>query len=418
VFPPGTIVIPAAQPYRAFLLTMLRPQRYPEVRPYQDGPIYPPYDVTSWSLPLHMGVEILEADVAIAGSLSPIAEPVWPDTAVPPGDNGYLLSHAHDSVFTAMNRLLSQGKPVYWLIEDEGNGRRGDIYLPDGAVSAAELAALADELHLPVTAADATPISSHLHAAPVRVGLYQPWSASMDEGWTRFVLEQYEFDYVNLRNDVIQSGEFRGNVDVLLLPDIDPNVLETGESDSPWARRAGEMPAEYTGGLETEGGDQIREWVRDGGTVVALDSASDYLIDLFELPVENALAKLGSDEFSAPGTTVRLLVDTTHPLGFGLREEEAAYFASSPAFRTFVPDPRFDRRVVARYPEHRDDVLLSGYLKGADHLTRKAAVVDFEVGEGHVILIGFRAQHRAQPLRTFKLLFNALYYSRLVEAGP
>ena len=53
--------------------------------------------------------------------------------------------------------------------------------------------------------------------------------------------------------------------------------------------------------------------------------------------------------------------------------------------------------------------MISGYLEGGEYLERRAAVVEYTVGEGKVILIGFRAQHRAQPLRTFKLLFNALY---------
>ena len=105
---------------------------------------------------------------------------------------------------------------------------------------------------------------------------------------------------------------------------------------------------------------------------------------------------------------MRIEVDTKHPLGFGLRQKEAAYFAGSAAFQTSVPDARFERRVVARYPAHRDDIPISGYIRGADLLERKAAAVEFEVGQGKVVLIGFRAQHRAQTLRTFKLLFNSL----------
>ncbi len=141
--------------------------------------------------------------------------------------------------------------------------------------------------------------------------------------------------------------------------------------------------------------------------MVALDSSCAYLIDLLGLPVSDALAN--GAEVEAPGTMLRVLVDTSHPLGYGLRREEAAYFARSPAFRTTVPDARFDRQVVARYPDHRDDIPVSGYLRGAERLSRLAAVVEMRVGRGRVVLIGFRAQHRAQPLRTFKLLFNALY---------
>ena len=170
------------------------------------------------------------------------------------------------------------------------------------------------------------------------------------------------------------------------------------------------MPPKYSGGLGPEGDDEIKKWVDKGGTVVAMDDSTEYLIELFQLPVTNVLEDVRSeDRFSAPGTMLRIEVDTQHPMGFGLQPEEAAYFANSAAFQTSVPDSRFGRQVVARFPSHRDDIPISGYIKGADLLTRKAAIVDFRVGRGRVILIGFRPQHRAQTLRTFKLLFNALY---------
>jgi hypothetical protein len=125
--------------------------------------------------------------------------------------------------------------------------------------------------------------------------------------------------------------------------------------------------------------------------------------------VTNVLAKGSGDDFNCPGSTLRVEMNTRSPLSFGMRPQEAVYFADSPAFRTRVPDPRFGRTVVARYPDNDKDLLISGYLEGGELLAKRAAVVEFEVGDGKVILIGFRAQHRAQPLRTFKLLFNTLY---------
>jgi hypothetical protein len=143
--------------------------------------------------------------------------------------------------------------------------------------------------------------------------------------------------------------------------------------------------------------------------VVALDSSSQYFIDLFELPVVDVLANVDHDDFNCPGSTLRVEMNMDSPLSFGMQAQEAVYFADSPAFRTRVPDPRFERTVIARYMEDDKDILLSGYLEGGDMLEKRAAVVEFEVGKGRVILIGFRAQHRAQPVRTFKLLFNTLY---------
>ncbi len=417
-YPAGTYVIPAAQPYRAFLLTMLRTQRYPEVRPHQDGPIIPPYDVTSWSLPLAMGVELDESReplVESEGVLSPVSEVRWPGGEVGAAPGGYLISHAADTVYPAIHRLLDRGHPVFWLREAPPDGQIGDVYLPPG-IPAAELSRLSTELHLPIRELETEPGGKRWQVRPQRTGLYKPWRASMDEGWTRFLLERYEVPFDNLSNQQVRDGAFRG-IDVLLFPDVNKSIIQKGEPESADARRfTSKLPPEYSGGLGTEGGEAIRKWVSEGGTLVALDSSTEYFIELFDLPLRNVLAGRRSSEFSAPGTTVRLLVDTQHPLGFGLRSEEAGYFAGSPAFRTAVPDARFERRVVARYPEHRDDIRLSGYLKGAELLERKAAVVEYSVGDGRVVLIGFRAQHRAQPLRTFKLLFNALLLGGLEES--
>jgi len=426
-FPEGTTVIPAAQPYRPFLLTMLRPQRYPEVRADARAPILPPYDVTSWSLPISMGVEVFEASEKPIGPLAPLTEPSWPTARLDESAAGYLIPAAADSVYAAVNRLLAEERTVRRLAADTDVGSRGDVYLAADEVEAGALSAIADELHLPIRSLAATPDVAMWRVGAARVGLFKPWVASMDEGWTRFVLEGYGFDFVNLANEEIRSGAFADEVDVILLPDVSPAIIAKGEpaKDSRSRRWWTPMPPKFAGGIDTipdpsdnaeqketektKGGEQIKKWVEAGGTVVALDSSSQYLIDLFELPVSNVLDKVSRDRFNCPGSSLRVLMNMESPLSFGMRPEEIVYFASSAAFRTRVPDPRFGREVVARYPDDDKDILVSGYLEGGELLENRAAVVEFSVGEGRVILIGFRAQHRAQPLRTFKLLFNALY---------
>jgi len=420
-YPAGTQVIPAAQPYRAFLLSMLRPQRYPEIRPYVDGPILPPYDVTSWSLPISMGVDLVESPSLLQGDFFDLEEPLWPGGALDGAvsdQGGYLISHADDSVFTAINRLLENQVPVYWLrssAADAAGATEGDIYLPAGAADAKSLLELSKDLHLPMRALSQPPAGPAYRVHRQRVGLFKPWVASMDEGWTRFLLERYEFPHVSLSNQDIRSGSFAKKIDVLLLPDVSKSIIEEGKPTSDDAHRAFvPLPGDYAGGIETEGKDKIKEWVRNGGTLVALDSSTEFAIDLFDLPVRNALEDV---KVSAPGTHLRILVDILHPLGYGMRPQEAAYFAGSPAFRTSIPDARFDRRVVARYPNHRDDIAISGYIDGAEHLERTAAAVEYTVAKGRVVLIGFRVQHRAQTHSTFKLLFNALLLGGLEETN-
>jgi hypothetical protein len=422
-YPAGTVVIPAAQPYRPFLLVMLRPQRYPEVRPSSDGDIFRPYDVTSWSLPLTMGVDVIESPTALDGGFEPITAADWSRTMVstPGSAEGTLIAAGADAIHTALNRLLVDGRSV------ERIPTTGDLWIDHENVDPADIAALADELWLPTRELANEPPETRSVTAQ-RIGLFKPWVASMDEGWTRWVLEQYEFPIVNLSNQQIRSGEFADTVDILLFPDLHPKIIAEGKPGPGYWGRFVPLPPEYSGGIDewndedgpgkdsqgdsektVKGGQRIKDWVESGGTVVALDSSTEYFIELFDLPVENVLADVERSDFLCPGSTLRVRVDTDHPLAWGMQEEEAIYFASSPAFKTRVPDPRFDRRVVMRYPDDAKDILLSGYLDGGELLERRAAVVEYSVGDGEVILIGFRAQHRGQPLRTFKLLFNSLY---------
>ncbi len=416
-YPAGTVVVPAAQPYREFLLTMLRPQRYPEVVPYPGGPILRPYDATTWSLPISMGVEVDEVPEPVPEAvLEPIDAMPWPQSRVAVSRGGWLLPHAADGVFTASNRLLKQGAPLYWLDQPPAGAARGDLWLPPTAVDPADLQALVNELHLPVQALDQAPKGRAFKVGPTRVGLYKPWRASMDEGWTRFLLERTEFPFVSLANGDISSGAFAARVDVLVVPDVDAGVIATGEPTSErGGMRPSPLPPEYAGGIGERGAEALKKWIAVGGTVVALNKSTGYFTDLLGLPISNVLDKVPAKEFDCPGSMLRIEVDTSSPLAWGLRVEEAAYFNGSPAFATQVPDGHFDRRVIARYPTDRRDVLVSGYLLGAERLERRAAVVEVTVGKGRVVLIGFKPQNRAQTVRTFKLLFNALYLPTLEE---
>jgi hypothetical protein len=429
IYAAGSYVIPAAQPYRQFLLTMLRRQRYPEVVPYAGGPVLPPYDITTWSLPISMGVEVTEVeDLSASGGgparLTAVQAVDWPGGDVAQGAGGYLISHAADTAFTALNRLEAEGKKVYWLkrpVDGVTGSAPGDLWIPaDPAVSgmAEMLGRLSREVHVPIQPLAKAPAGPALRVKPVRVGLYKPWVASLDEGWTRFLLEQYGFAYETLDNAKMKDGTYRGKVTTVLLPSVEADILDRGEPASEDRRRFwSPLPPPYAGGIGQDGGDKLKKWVQDGGTLVALDASTDYVIRLFALPVRNVLDKVSEEDFHCPGSMLRIRFDPEHPLSYGMQAEEAAYFADSPAFQTSPPDARIGRRVVASYPEDAEDILVSGYLKGGKRLERQAAVVDFTIGKGRVILIGFRPQHRAQPHRTFKLLWNALYLPGLEETN-
>ncbi|MCE7960672.1 MAG: hypothetical protein DYH06_22450, partial [Acidobacteria bacterium ACB2] len=246
-----------------------------------------------------------------------------------------------------------------------------------------------------------------------RVGLYKPWVASMDEGWTRFLLERYGFAPVTLDNGAVKAGKLRERFDAIVLPDVDKDVLATGkpkrEDGEP--RYWPDPPPEYRGGIEKEGAAALKAFVEAGGTLVALGSSTAWVTGELNLPVRNALAKVKREEFLSPGSLLKAKVLPGHPVTLGLPEEAALFVEEPIAFETQLPGAELERWVLAWYPREADTILLSGFLHGADRIARKAAAVATTYGKGKVVLLGFKAQQRAQSHGTFPFLFNALYWS-------
>jgi len=229
-----------------------------------------------------------------------------------------------------------------------------------------------------------------------RVGLYRPWNDAIDEGWTRWLLEQYEFPFKTLRDAEARAGNLRAAFDVIVLPGIPAQRLIDGN-------RSGSLPDEYIGGLGPAGVAALKDFVQAGGTLVCLDSSAQLAIDALALPVKNVVAGLPAEQFFCPGSIVRLEIDGFQPLGFGMLTDNAAFFSFSSAYEV-TPGP--DARVIARYGEK--NILMSGWLEGEQAIAGRAAVVEAKSGAGRVVLIGFRAQHRGQSMATFRLLFNAI----------
>jgi hypothetical protein len=245
-----------------------------------------------------------------------------------------------------------------------------------------------------------------------RVGVYQSYVPSMDEGWTRFVFEkQVGVDYETIHDKDVRAGGLRGRFDAIVLPDQSRRAMVAGNPP-------GSMPPEYVGGLGREGVQGLKTFVEEGGTLVALDSASEMPIAEFALPVTNVLAGFnreprsdedegdqGSKDFYCPGAILAAQVEgvSTSPLAHGLDATTPIWFESSPAFDTKAGT------VVARYPQ--ENPLLSGWLLGDKYLRGKAALVEVPLGTGRVVLFGFRPQYRAQSWATYVPLLNALYTS-------
>jgi hypothetical protein len=231
------------------------------------------------------------------------------------------------------------------------------------------------------------------------------WGGNMDEGWTRFLLEQFAFPYATVMDAEIKKGGLDAKYDLIILPDDAPGMI-TGEIPEIYRRYISDVPPEYQSGIGKEGVEALKAFVQKGGTLVTLGEASLFAIEKLELKVRNAVAEKDSKDFFCPGSTLKVSFDNSHPLAYGMPSEGVVLFWFSPAFE-IIPGQHNERyETVVRYIDK--DILQSGWLIGEKHLAKKAAMVSVQYGKGSVLLIGFRTQHRCQTHGTFKLLFNAL----------
>lgn len=450
---PDAWVVKLDQPYRAHAKDLLEVQRFPAMERYPGGPVERPYDIAGWTLPFQMGVQVMESDTvpAAIGALLPPAEGT---VCVPPEREGrkigtWFILDARD---TESYRLVMQAVRNGWDVRRgmdahplQVNGTRypaGTFYVRRGGgprrmrpatteapianVHRSPLGGLAPmppargEQRGGVDASlacrpsiDVIPRTERLSRLP-RIALYKPWTASMDEGWTRWVFDQHDVPYITLTDSMVKTGRLRDQFDVVLVPDMSLREARGGMS-------ATAVPAAYAGGLGDAGLAELKRFVTDGGTLLLLDHAAEIGTSALGVAVNltTVRARAGDDEGArgagegtarrealyAPGSILRVLVDGSHRLTAGMPDSAAVYFTNSVTFDVPSGSPA---RPLLRYPERGTEILMSGFLQGAQEIAGKAAAVDVPMGRGRVIMFGFRPQYRGQSVGTFKLLFNAL----------
>jgi hypothetical protein len=370
-------VIPMDQPFAGLVKELFEPQVYPELAQR-------PYDVTGWTLPYQMGVEVHAITTPLSSQYRESLVPVTQVTGLAAPFN-----RGANASYRAINQILAaKGRVIF----------SGDEISVSG-IDKRALTAVLEENRLRA----APPQGEPKDAKPVqsaRIGLYRPWVASIDEGWTRWILEQFQFPFTSLYNADIRAGHLRERFDTIVIPDIGERQILEGH-------RPGTIPERYAGGLGDEGTEELRGFVNDGGTLVTFNDASLYAINQFKLPVENALAGLTPEQFYCSGSLLRVHIeDPKNPLTAGLEADTVVMFEGGPAFKAKTD---FKGKVLARYAKERSP-LMSGYLTGADRLQGQAAAVEADYGKGRVILLGFKPQWRAQSHAAYKFFFNAFYY--------
>jgi hypothetical protein len=402
-YPSGSWVIPMDQPFSALAKELFERQRYPDA--LENGTskaVDLPYDVTGWTLPLQMGVNV----DAVSDPLGPderalmakIDKAEVPEATVDGAAAVFAISHKANASFQLVNAALQAGASVS-LAQDPvktADGTETGAFLI-GGISRASIADLTKKY-----AISATAVAAPAHILPLkkaRVGLYRPWAPSIDEGWTRWILENYGFDPKSIYNGDMRAADLRSRYDVIVLPDLSAKQLTDGFG-------IGVVPGQYAGGIGDDGLENLREFTRDGGTLIALNKTAGSLIPLMSLPVQNVIEGAKSDKFFCSGALLRL--ETEHadlPINFGVSAAPVVMFQNGPAFQ---PLPGFHGAVLARYPKETNP-LESGLLLHPEAIEGKAAAMEVAYGKGHIVLFGFKPQFRGQSHATYKYLFNELY---------
>ncbi len=424
-YPAGSWVIPMDQPFSALAKELFERQHYPDA--LENGTskaVDLPYDVTGWTLPLQMGVDVdalldpLTQDQRAV--LEKIEKVSLPEASVNGAGTGtgagagagtvFAVSHKSNAAFQLVNAALDAGATVA-LAQDPvktAEGTETGAFLIGGAGRAS----IADSVKKYGVSAVAVPVPAHtLPIKRARVGVYRPWMPSIDEGWTRWVLENFGFEPKSIYNADMRAAGLRTRYDVIILPDMSAKQLTDGFG-------VGVVPGQYAGGIGEDGIENLRDFARDGGTLIALNRTASSLIPFMSLPVQNVIQDAKSDKFFCSGALLR--VETEHgdlPINFGLAAAPVVMFQNGPAFQ---PLAGFHGAVLARYPKETNP-LESGLLLHPEAIEGKAAAVELAYGKGRIVLFGFKPQFRGQSHATYKYLFNELYafeHPPLPSEGP
>lgn len=401
----GTHVVLLAQPFRTHIKDLLEVQSYPDRRLYPDGPPAPPYDLAGWTLPLQMGVELRTIAAPFPTGALVLVDSVVTQAATVTGGSGsaVALDAGSTAAYRALFEVLRDGGAVNFAptaFSAGGQSWPAGTPVASGIPDLTERAARwASSWGVAAARLEAPPAGSST-VAGLRVALYKPWTASMDEGWTRWLFEQWGVPFDTVGNPEIRAGGLGERYDVIVVPAISYRQLMDG-----YGARA---HPDYAGGVGKNGAAALKRFVEGGGTLVLLDSSLEFAIRELGVPVRDINADQSGDEASrwyAPGSLLQVEWEQAHPLAAGMPATGAVFYARSPVLE--VEPGAEGVTVVARYPA-ADEILLSGYAQHTEKIAGKAALVEARVGSGRVVMFGFRPQHRAQPYQTFKPLFNAL----------
>jgi hypothetical protein len=425
----GSVVVPLAQPFRPLIKEILEKQEYP-VRHYTPGgEVIRPYDIASWSLPLHNGLYSIEMNTrieALEAGLQEITGKFSLNDGAMTGVHAAIFSVNNNESFKAAFLAAEKGLNVARTdVEQEING----VNIPRGSFviqTDRKNPGILDEI---ISLMSVTPISltaeTRLTSVPVKIprtALVETYFHDMDAGWCRFLLDSYHVPYKIVRPGEFKNTGFAENFDVVIFPSAAKSVLMEGKYGSDGDYRVTNYPPEYTLGIGKEGMKKLMDFIDQGGIIISWEQSAELfegtlqieketVKEDFQLPFRNLASQMTTGGLYCPGSLVKMELLPDHPVTLGMESSAGVFFRGEPVFSTSVPNFDMDRRVIGKTPEK--DILLSGYIEKEELIGDKSLLIWMKKGKGQFVLFGFNPQFRASTHGTYKLFFNSLLLPEL-----
>jgi hypothetical protein len=431
-YPAGSYVVKTAQAGRAHVLDMFEPQDHPNDMDERGIPRRP-YDNAGWTLAYQMGVKFDRYWDNLEGPFSTINGLATPLPGKISGTTPavYVLSPAINDSFTIVNRVLKANGEVY----RRGNG---SFYVPANAVSTPIVQKGAQELGVNVDGAASTPsgpADGTVKLSPKRIALWDTATGSMPSGWTRFMLERFEFPFTVVCGAGFDDTNLKSKYDVIIMPagasfraggggrgggggggggDAPPEGGRgAAPSNDPDLRSLCQVTSGTGPGASAEA--SVKKFVEAGGTVIASGSSARSIAESLGLPVSDYLVErqpgqperaLSADKFYVPGSILRVAVDPAAPSAAGAEDHIDVFFNNNPVFRLAPNATARGVRPVMWFDSASP--LRSGWAWGQNYLEGGTTAFEATVGQGKVFAFGPEITFRAQPHGAFRFLFNAI----------
>lgn len=430
VFSAGDIIIPLAQPFRPFIKEVMERQRYPLRHYTPNGKIIKPYDITSWSLPLHKGVASVEINEPATIASSDLKKIVFPFTLkkeIPKNFKAVIFSANNNESFKAAflaNKLGLEVKRLHKKISvNDEEIPEGSFVLLNGSSDKTSIKNIINKMNVqPVFISYDIKLETEKMVIP-RIALVESNFHDMDAGWTRYIFDSYFIPYTVLKPGEFSESELANNFDAIVFPSEDKSILMKGKYKSKNDYFVTNYPPKFTKGIGKKGMEKLMSFLDSGGIIISWGSSTELFIgqleikkndkekEEFQLPIRDVSKSLLKNGLYIPGSFVKISLTNNHPITYGMEDEIGVFFRGKPVFATSLPRFDMDRRVIAKFP--KENILLSGYSEKIEILKNRSVLVWLKKGKGQLVLFGFNPQFRGSTNVSFKLLFNSLLLKKI-----